>query len=96
MINKKEIPEYLYGIIPLADKWGISDDSEREIKIKTSTIEEIAEIVQIEDSKMELLSDWLCGEESLKEILSPSYITLSCFLMAYDYARVIIENNNES
>ena len=92
MIKRTEVAEFLYDLIPIADKWGITDDSERAIKIKDATDKELLELTNIQDDKIEGLSDWLCSDSAMIEPITESYVIFSCFLMAYDHARVILKN----
>ncbi len=91
-MNKSNIPKSLHHLIPLVNKWGISDDSERDILVENSKIFELKELSEsISDANADTLDEWLYAPPML-ENPSFEYIKYSNFFMAFEYARVVLKN----
>lgn len=58
VINNNKIPENLRGLLPLAKKWAIGDDAERENFIKKATIEEKKHFVEKILPKIDEINEW--------------------------------------
>lgn len=85
-LDKNKVPPVLHHLIPLAECFGIADDSERERRVKASSPEEIralkAAVLQCDDE----FDKWLVGPEVDSEYFSDEYIAFSAMRMAADYA----------
>lgn len=90
-MNPSQVPSSLQSVIPLAEKWGLTDDAERAGRVDRAGTEELRELVeQVETVDADTLYGWLAGPES--DSLSPSdaYVAFSALAMAADYARAVI------
>jgi len=84
-LQKKNIPESLWGIIELAEYWGISDDSERIEQIENASYDKRIELKKAADKYEDCLDMWLGGVESQGLNFSNEYIAFSAMRMASDY-----------
>ncbi len=88
-LDPSKVPAICVHLIPLAERWGIGDDFDREMNVGSATPEELQALV---DAVMELpddgMFDWLAGPESHSEKPTPEYLAFTCLTMAYDSARV--------
>jgi len=48
-LNPERLPAALICLIPMAEKWGIGDDYERESKVRSTSTEELLELVHCID-----------------------------------------------
>ena len=75
-------------MLPLAEKWGIGDDYDRETAVETATEKELRYLIEsIQALPDETLYDWLAGTESLSKSPTEEYLAFTCMTMAYDSAR---------
>ena len=84
MFDTKKIPLELHGLIFLAERFGIADDSERLVVLKSSSPEEIALLKQAILQHDDQLDAWLAGPESYGPEFSDEYIAFSAMRMAAD------------
>ncbi len=88
-LDKKNIPEALHSLIHLAEKWGISDDYDREEAISSAPRKELEVIAhcldQVEDK---ILTQWLTGSESKRKSLSQEYVSMTNLTMAVHSAKL--------
>ena len=87
MLNSKSIPPTLISLVPMAEKWGMGDDIEREQTLNCASADELNSLVHCIDG----ISDddfygWLAGPESRNPRPSPEYLALSCLALAIDSA----------
>ena len=88
-IDQKRVPEALTHLIPLAEKWGIGDDFEREEQLSDASPSDLQVLVDaIQALPDEGLNEWLGGPESHSVAPTPEYLAFTCMTMAYDSARV--------
>ncbi len=73
-IRPEAIPEELQSLIPLAERWGISDDAVRLGKIRSATHAEREELLSAVRSKRALLTRWLTEADVTK---SPDRVALA-------------------
>ena len=92
-MNTSIIPSELHYLIEMVKKWGLSDDGYRDELLFNATRVELEEIIKsLPDEKLEILNHWLVGFAEDKIIsMTDEYVTFTCYLMAYDMARVIIK-----
>lgn len=86
VLDSSRIPEELHQLIPLAQKFGIADDLEREKLVAKSLPSELKQLkleVAANDSALDL---WLAGNEAQGPTFSDEYIAFSAMRMAADYA----------
>src|SRR5438552_18983581 len=68
------IPQLLRPLVPLAEKFGISDDRLREDFFAKIPRAEVATLKQILARHDDLLDDWLAGPDAARTDFSPEYI----------------------
>lgn len=85
-LNKTKIPEVLWNLIPLAEKFGISDDGYRWDCIQQATDDELAELKQMVNDFDDHFDEWLAGPESSNYPFSEEYIAFTALRMASDEA----------
>jgi len=92
-LDQTKVPECCAHLIPLAERWGAGDDIDRENFISGANPEELQALV---DAIMALpddgMFDWLAGPESFSSTPTDEYLAFTCMTMAYDSARVRLEN----
>ena len=94
-MNNEEIPDKLHHLIPLVEKWGISDDGYRDEAVEKATdleLEVLVEGITKEDAKE--LNRWFTDPRALS-MLTDEYINYSAFFMAYEYAKVVLKSRME-
>ena len=88
-LNPNNVSAALIPLLPLAEKWGIGDDFERENAIRNASREELEALVHsIDDVSDDDLFGWLSGPESYSSNPTPEYLAFSCLTMAIDSAKV--------
>ena len=91
-MNKENIPISLHHLIPLAEKWGIGDDGDRDTMVHDSNNNELVELTNsITDSDADALDKWFCSPEMLAKP-TEEYLKFSNFFMAFEYAQSILKN----
>lgn len=88
-LNPSNVPHALIQLLPAAERWGIGDDFEREVALKSASREQLEFLVHsIDDVSDEDLYGWLSGPESKNPHPSIEYVALTCLTMAIDSARL--------
>ena len=59
IVDNTKVPNDLQELIPLLKEWAISDDSERDEKIKISSKAKLQKVIDIVNPKMTLIDDYL-------------------------------------
>jgi hypothetical protein len=76
------------GLLPMAEKWGISDDFEREAAVERAAPHELEELVHsIDHTTDEDLYGWLLGSESFNPDPTDEYLAITCLTMAIHSAK---------
>jgi len=92
-LKPNSVPEEFRYLLPLAERWGIGDDFDREHAVGVASSEDLSELVSvIRDMPTDALFDWLAGPESQNPRPSEEYLALTCMTMAYHSARVKLKN----
>jgi hypothetical protein len=86
-LKVEEVPEEFRQLIPLAEKYGVSDDFYRAFMLKSLDAAERAELKQFLIEFDDALDSWLAGPESNGPIFTDAYIVFSCLRIAEDEAR---------
>ena len=86
MVDLVRVPSELHYLIPLARHFGVSDDLERETRIKLASPELREQLRAAILKHDDLLDAWLAGPESSGPRFSDEYIMFSAMRMAADYA----------
>lgn len=88
-LDPKNVPEALVPLLPMASKWGIGDDFEREEAIQNASKEDLQELVRSIDAiGDEDLFGWLEGPESYSVKPTREYVAITCLTMAIDSAKI--------
>ena len=75
--------------MPLAKRWGIGDDYEREEAVRTASPEERDALVAAIDGAPDELWDWLAGGESFSAAPTHEYVAVTKLTMAAELARLL-------
>lgn len=94
-LKPENLPASLIDLIPIAERWGISDDGIREDAVRNASNAELELLVQsIDGIKDEDLYGWLGGPESYSENPTEEYVAVTCLTMAIDLARVLLKRRS--
>ncbi len=88
-LDRKEVPEKFWPLVPYAEFWGIADDWQRERLVKDAPADvqfNLQEVVLAFDSA---LGDWLAGPAADDPPFSDEYIAFTAMRMAADTAAAI-------
>lgn len=80
------IPPALRELIPLAERFGITDDVGRELLVLSASPEEIANLKTAIALHEDDLDAWLAGPEADAPTVSAEYLAFSAMRMAADFA----------
>lgn len=86
MVNALNVPAELRHLIPLAKRFGVTDDLDREHIVTMAAHEELDRLHQAIVDHNDLLDAWLAGPESSGPSFTNEYIMFSAMRMAADYA----------
>jgi hypothetical protein len=87
-LRTETVPPEVGYLLPLAERWGIGDDFEREAAVRDASRSDLVALVHAADDAPDALWDWLAGAESHSAHPSPEYLAVTCMTMAADAARV--------
>ena len=90
MINKlsrDNVPKEFWHLIPLAQKYGFSDDSFRLEMLQSISQNEKLELKSFLEAYDDKLDSWLAGPEASGPQFSNEYIAFSALRMAADEAK---------
>jgi len=94
-LNPDNVPSLLASILPMAEKWGIGDDFEREAAINNASRLELESLVHcIDDVSDADLYGWLSGLESFNPNPSQEYLAITCLTMAIDSAKLKLQKTS--
>jgi hypothetical protein len=83
-LDPSKVPVGLHPLIPLAERFGISDDLIREDVVAKASPAEVEELRRIVNQYADALDQWLAGPEADGPGYSDEYIAFSCLRMAAD------------
>ena len=83
-LDKSKVPKELDSLIPVAEKYGISDDSYRSDMIQSLSEKEKTELCSKLEKYEGELDEWLSGPEADGPSFSKEYITFSALRMCVD------------
>lgn len=87
-LDANNVPDALVSLVPMAEKWGIGDDFDREAVVSHASREELEALVHcIDDVSDDDLYGWLSGPESFSPNPSQEYLAITCLTMAIDSAK---------
>ena len=88
-LDPTKVPAPLRQLLPVAEKWGIGDDFEREAAVSAASQEELESLVHSIDAiGDDDLFGWLAGPESYNPNPSQEYLALTTLTMAIDSAEL--------
>lgn len=87
-LRPSAVPASLHRFIPLAEKYGISDDGYREQVIDGLDPQERDELIRFLAESPDDLWDWLAGPESYSRPSTAEYIAFSALALAAESAKV--------
>lgn len=90
-LDPEEVPEAFRHLIPLAEKYGISDDCYLDDLIDTLDESELRECASFLDWYDAVLTDWLAGPAAAGPEYSKEYIAFSALGMAADLAKLRLD-----
>jgi hypothetical protein len=83
------VPSAVRSLLPLACRWGISDDGYRYSAVNEADVETLAALVAAVDAVDEAaLQNWLTGPEASSRRPSAEYVAVTALTMAADQARL--------
>lgn len=85
-LDAAKVPEKFRHLIPMAEKWGISDDLIREDMVDKASPQEIEELKKFIEEWDRPLDEWLAGPEAYESESSEEYTAFTCLRMAADLA----------
>jgi hypothetical protein len=85
-INPKNVPEMLHPLIPYAEKWGVEDESVKEL-IYNTPIEELKELIKaVSEFATEGFDEWMLAGAN-NPTLTVEIIAFDSLITAYDFAK---------
>lgn len=89
-LDPSHVPLSLHWVIPLAEKWGLSDDVARAERVDQARTDELRELLELFDTvDADTLYGWLAGAQSYSLSPTDEYVAFSALTMAADYARAV-------
>jgi len=92
-LEPDNVPPAFRHLIPLAEKYGVSDDCSRIDLIESLDHEELQECASFLDSYDAVLDGWLAGPEADGPDFTEEYIVFSAFGMAADMAKFLLDRD---
>jgi hypothetical protein len=95
-LKPERVPEELRALLPLAEKWHIGDDFDREAAVASASPAALRELLAaLEEKEGDALYLWLAGPESYSSAPTQEYLALTHMTMAADSARVKLRRHEE-
>jgi hypothetical protein len=88
-LDPKNVPEALRVLVPYAELWGVSDDTDRDQLVEASPPLARDDLTGMIDVYNDLMDTWLAGPEADGPKFSREYIAFSNMRIAYDYLSVL-------
>lgn len=83
-LDASRVPDSVRALLPLAERWGVADDTAREALAEAASVDELRElkaaVLQFDDE----LDEWLGGPESRCVPSSKEYVAFSAMRMLAD------------
>lgn len=83
-LSKDNVPEEFWHLIPLAQKYGLSDDGYRLEMLQSISKNEKLELASFLEKYDDKLDSWLAGPEASGPQFSNEYIAFSALRMSAD------------
>jgi hypothetical protein len=84
ILDPSRVPVSLRLLIPLAEKWGISDDVIRDDVFRLASPSDLQHLTDTLREHEAALDDWLAGPEAASTSPSPEYVAFSAMRMGVD------------
>ena len=81
ILDPSRVPVSLRPLIPLAEKWGISDDVIRDDVFRLASASDLQHLADTLRKYEGALDDWLAGAEAASNSPSPEYVAFSAMRM---------------
>ena len=95
-LDPKNIPSALIPLLPMAEKWGVGDDYQREEAISQASSDELERLIHSIDEISDAdLFGWLSGPEFRNPKPSDEYLAFTALTMAIDLARLRLKKKCE-
>ena len=88
-LNSENVSSAFQNWIPLAERWGVADDTIREFRVANASPSDLDELLAFSPVYETVLSDWLAGPEATSPNPSLEYVAFSALGMACDHAKLI-------
>ena len=77
-LNPNNVSCSLVSLLPMADKWGVGDDFERENAVSQASLQEVVLLIHCSGGiSDEDLDGWLSGPEALNSQPFPEYLAIT-------------------
>ena len=83
-LDVAKVPESLRPLVPLAERFGVSDDLMREDLVAKSPAEELADMRRAVEAHADAFDEWLAGPAAEGPHFTNEYIAFTCLRMAAD------------
>jgi len=95
-LNPESVPKEVHTLLPLAERWHIGDDFEREAAVAGASVLDLQTLVAaLESPEADFLYEWLAGPESHSLKPTSEYLALTHLTMAADSARLKLKRRDE-
>ena len=84
ILDPSRVPVSLRPLIPLAEKWGISDDVIRDDVFRFASASDLQHLTDTLRQHEAALDEWLAGPEASSTLPSPEYVAFSAMRMGVD------------
>jgi hypothetical protein len=84
-LDEGHVPANLRALVPYAEVWGISDDTERDNLAESSPAEAREDLRDLIKTYWQEFNEWLAGPEADAKHFSREYIAFSNLRIASDY-----------
>lgn len=96
LLDVRNVPEKFRHLIPLASKWGITDDLLRDRLLQRSSDETLEMLEKAVRPYHAELDEWLAGPESHSPEISDEYLAFSYLRLATDGAKIVLSRRHNS
>ena len=83
-LDSSRVPQQLRHLVPIAEKWGISDDLLRLDAVRKANPSNYLSLSELFESTMICYNEWLAGPEADSETPSIEYLAFTHLRMAAD------------
>ncbi len=95
-IDPQNVPDKFHVLIPMAERWGVSEDGLRWNILKRASDKELKELESRVRPYYAELDEWLAGPEAEDPDVSDEYIAFTCMRLATDEGAIMLEKRSQS